>query len=414
MRVLQVNAADNEGGAAKAATRLLHGIHAQGVESALYVQRKFGHDPRVLGPRPGLDRLMGLARPTIEETLLGIRPSRRNGPFSAAYLPDRLRSQVASFAPDLVHLHWVARMMRIETLAALKLPIVWTMHDSWAFTGGCYLPLECTRYQQACGHCPVLCSTKEKDLSTWIWNRKRTAWHGLDLTVVAPSRWMAERAKASSLLGGARVEVIPNGIDIQRYQPIEKSHARELLSLPRDRKLILFGAKGALSDRNKGFHLLAEAVRDISGRGDSGVELAVFGASAPGQVPELGLKVHYLGWQGDDSSLALLYAAADVFVLPSISENLPYTVMEAMACGTPCVAFAQGGVPDLIDHRINGYLARPFQAQDLAQGVQWVLDKERHSDLSAQAREKVVREFSIETVAQKHASLYSQLLRSTR
>jgi len=415
MKILYLNGADNEGGAAKAATRLLHGVHDLGVEASLYVQRRFGNDPLVKGPGSRMAQVMGFARPSIEETIFGIPPGKVAGPFSAAFLPDGLLAQATTHAPDLIHLHWVARMIRLETLARFKVPIVWTLHDSWAFTGGCYLPGDCTRYRESCGSCPMIRSSHEYDLSRRVWNRKRKAWQGLNLTLIAPSRWMAERAQASSLFRDTRIEVIPNGIDVQRYKPFDKRVARELFSLPQDKKLILFGAKGATSDRNKGFHLLTEALRELgAGVGSDRMELIVFGSS-PSQSPDLGVKTRFLGWQQDDVSLALLYAAADVFVLPSLQENLPLTVMEAMACGTPCVAFDQGGLPDLIDHRQNGYLAAPYDATGLARGVSWLLeDEERRELLGKRAVQKTREEFALAKIGLRHLVLYRDIADSRR
>ena len=413
MKILYLNGADNEGGASKAAIRLLHGIQELGAEASLQVQRKFCDDPRVKGPESRMARAMGFARPTIEETLFGISPGKVDGPFCAAFLPDGLVQRVTGYAPDLIHLHWVARMMRLETLARFKVPILWTMHDSWAFTGGCYLPDDCTRYREGCGSCPVLRSSRENDLSRRVWNRKQKAWHGLDLTLIAPSRWMAERARASSLFRDARIEVIPNGLDVNRFKPADKQAARAILSLPRDKKLILFGAKSATSDPNKGFHLLVQALHELAGSSlhHDSIELVVFGSSRPDPAPELGFRTHYLGWFSDEVSLALLYAAADLFVFPSLQESLGYTAMEAMACGTPCLAFNQGGVPDLIGHGVNGYLARPFEPADLARGITWILDDEnRWRELSCNARKKVENDFTIGTVSKRHIDLYNSIV----
>lgn len=413
MKVLYFNGSDIEGGASRAAIRLLHGAHAQGADVRLYVQRKHGNDPLVDGPRTLLGKAFGRVRPTIEQYLFGIVPDRMTGPFCASALPDGLAPRVAGLAPDIIHLHWVARMMRLETLQRFKVPIVWTMHDSWAFTGGCYLPGECTRYRESCGKCPMLNASKEDDLSRRIWQRKQQAWQGLNMTIIAPSRWMAVCARASSLLRNTRIEVIPNGLEVDRFKPVDQGTAQDALSLPRGRKLILFGAKGAVEDRNKGFHLLVQALRELGGVGrNDAIELLVFGSPEPGTPPDTGFKTHYLGWQQDDNALALLYAAADVFVLPSLQESLGYTAMEAMACGTPCVAFNQGGVPDLIDHEQNGYLAQPFEPVDLARGIAWVLeDEERRKGLSQQARRKVELEFALERVAARHLALYRDLLK---
>jgi glycosyltransferase involved in cell wall biosynthesis len=413
MKILYLNGADIEGGAAKAAIRLLQGVHTHGVDARLYVQRKKGTDPLVTGPASLFGKVSGLARPTIEQHLLGINPRKMAGPFCAAYLPDGLARMVSDSAPEIIHLHWIARMMRLETLARFTVPLVWTMHDSWAFTGGCYLPLDCSRYCESCGECPVLNSPREHDLSRRVWMRKQKAWQGLNLTIIAPSRWMAACAKASSLFRNTRIEVIPNGIDVQSYRPFDQHAAREHFSLPKDKKLVLFGAKGATSDRNKGFHLLAEAMRELAaGPGRDIIELVIFGSAEPDRLMDLGFTAHYVGWQHDDCALALLYAAADVFVLPSIQESLGYTVMEAMACGTPCVAFSQGGVPDLIDHEQNGYLAQPFDPSDLAKGIIWVLEEneDHRKRLSKKARQKVEHEFAVEKVSERHMALYRELI----
>ncbi|MGB9082396.1 MAG: glycosyltransferase family 4 protein [Desulfuromonadaceae bacterium] len=415
MKVLFFNGSDIEGGASRAATRLLQGVRAQGSDARLYVQRKFGDDPLIDGPRSLLGKAFGFVRPTIEQHMFGISPKKVNGPFSASFLPDGLAAQVAGMAPDIIHLHWVARMMRLETLQRLGVPIVWTMHDSWAFTGGCYLPGDCTRYRESCGACPVLGSAGGlNDLSNRIWQRKRKSWQRLNMTIVAPSRWMAACARESSLFCNSRIEVIPNGLDVNRFKPVDQRTARDILSLPQDRKLILFGAKSATKDRNKGFHLLVQSLQELSSGSEhnDAIELLVFGSSEPDPPPAPGFMTHYLGWQHDDAALALLYAAADVFVLPSLQESLGYTAMEAMACGTPCVAFNQGGVPDLVDHLQNGYLAHPYEPVDLARGIAWVLENEgRRKRMSLQARQKVEQEFTVEKVAERHIALYRELSR---
>jgi glycosyltransferase involved in cell wall biosynthesis len=412
MKILMMNRTDTEGGAARGATRLLEGIRRQNADVNLYVQRRTGNSPWVISHSPIWGKTAGYVRRALESILTGLSAGKTQGLFSPAFIPDRVSAPIAVFAPDIIHLHWVARMMRLETLGRFKMPIVWTLHDSWPFTGGCFLPFDCTRYREACGRCPILGSSREDDLSHWVWQRKRTTWQNLNLTLIAPSQWMAQRARASSLFRDRRVEVIPNGLDVSRYQPTNKDRARAHFSLPADKKLLLFGAKSATRDRNKGFHLLVQSLREIAaGKFGSEIELIVFGSSQPDPPQDLGLKAHYLGWQDDETALALLYAAADVFVLPSLQENLPYAIMEAMACGTPCVTFNLGGIPELIDHKQNGYLARPFEASDLTRGLMWVLgDPERRRTLSAGARRRVMQEFELAKVAERHLSLYRELL----
>jgi glycosyltransferase involved in cell wall biosynthesis len=232
------------------------------------------------------------------------------------------------------------------------------------------------------------------------------------LTIVTPSRWLADCARKSSLFHDLRIEVIPNGLDSQRYKPVEQKLARDLLNLPQDKQLILFGAMKATSDRRKGFHLLLPALQKLSQiQGQDRIELVVFGASEPREPPDFGFKVNYLGRLNDDISLALVYAAADVFVVPSLEDNLPNTVMESLACGTPCVAFKIGGMPDMIEHGQNGYLAQPYEIEDLAKGIAWVLeDRERYGKLCDRDRQKVEQEFTLELQAHRYLSLYQELI----
>lgn len=416
MKVLLLNSADNWGGAAKAAFRLHRGLRQQGVQAKLLVQRQERAAAEgVLGPGTGprLSRLVNGLREIIDSWPVRFYPRKPLYNFTPAFLPERLAARVKGLAPEIIHLHYLAAgFSRLETLRNFKQPLVWTLHDSWAFTGGCHVPFACTRYRQQCGACPLLGSSRERDLSRWIWGRKKKAWQDLKLTVVAPSRWLADCAAASALFRHLRVEVIPNGLDLTIFKPMAKELARKQLALPQDKKLILFGAVGSTQDKNKGFHLLQPALREISAAGwRRNAELVIFGAEAPDGGDTFGLKTHYLGWFGDDAALALLYAAADLFVAPSMLENLPNTVMEAMACGTPCLAFAQGGLADLIAHEWNGYLARPYEAADLAAGLSRLLaDDEGRRQMAARARQHVEEKFELAGVARQYAALYHELL----
>jgi len=406
---MYLNRSDAEGGAARAATNLLNSITREGISANLHVQRKSSSHPAVSGLPEFPGKALGSARRILETIFSGQCLAKNKGLFSPALLPDRLRGVISRSKADLVHLHWTARMMRLETLAQTMRPIVWTLHDSWPFTGGCFLPGACERYRDACGMCPVLSSHREDDLSRRTWQRKHEAWRNLNLTLIAPSHWMGERARSSALFQNRRVEIIPNGIDISRFTPVDPKTARHQFGLPQGKRLILFGAKSAVRDRNKGFHLLLKALQAAE---VNDMELVVIGAG-PGDRPSgLAVNSHFLGWQTDDSQLAQLYSAVDAFALPSLQENLPYTVMEAMACGTPCVAFCQGGVPDLIDHRNNGYLARAFDPKDFGHGLRYILtDPAQRREMGALARHKIVTEFAIDRVATRHFQLYRNLLK---
>lgn len=379
----------------------------------MVVQEKLSNNCNVVGRGTNLSRGIAHLRPTLDSLPLLFYPDREKTTFSPAILPDRLSSMAQALNPDLINLHWIgAGFIRLESLTNFRKQLVWTLHDSWAFTGGCHIPFNCTRYRQMCGTCPALGSRRDNDLSRKIWRRKQKAWKSVNLTVVTPSRWLAECAKASSLFHNIRVEVIPNGLDLQHYRPLDKKVARESLLLPKDKKLIAFGAMNGINDKNKGFHLLHSALHSMCDNDSvDNVELIVFGKAEPERDLGLDLKINYIGQLDDDEKLALVYSAADVFVVPSIQENLPNTIMEALACGTPVVAFNEGGIPDLIEDRLNGYLAKPFETEALAQGIEWVLENdERALTLGKAAREKAVKEYSIDLQAERYIKLYEDIL----
>jgi glycosyltransferase involved in cell wall biosynthesis len=417
MKVLLINSSDLEGGAARAAYRLHQGLQTIGVSSEMLVQTKLSRDKTVLGPRTRLEQGIAKARLTFDALPLKLYTQRDRAAFSMQWLMETVPAQLATIAPDLVNLHWINdAYVQIESLAKLNRPIVWTLHDMWAFTGGCHYSFACDRYQTACGNCPHLHSQYQWDLSHWNWQRKARAWKHTPITIVALCQWMAASARSSSLFKHSRIETIPNGLNTQLYRPIHRQTARELLHLPLDKQLVLFGAVSATDDPRKGFQLLQPALQSLCGAGwRDRLELVVFGATQPADPPEFGTRVHYLGSFSDDLSLALVYSAADVFVLPSTQENLANTVMEAIACGTPCVTFKIGGLPDMVEHQMNGYLAQPYDVEDLAQGIAWVLqDRDRYQNLSQRARQKAEQEFTQELQARRYQALFAELLDNAR
>jgi glycosyltransferase involved in cell wall biosynthesis len=412
MKPLILSTADINGGAARAAYRLHQGLQSIDVSSQMLVQTKTSDDVTVISPRSKIDKGIAKLRLTLDRLpLLAYKKSEREI-YSLQWLPERVAAKVAQIDPDVINLHWVCHgFLNIETLTKFTQPIVWTLHDMWAFTGGCHYNQECDRYIDSYGACPQLSSSSNHDLSHWVWQRKAKAWKNINLTIVTPSKWLAKCVSSSSLFKDLRIEVIPNGLDTDRYKPMNRQLARQLLGLPEDKLLVLFGAMNATSDPRKGFHLLQQALLSLSkSEWKEQLSLVVMGASQPSSQLDFGFKTHYLGKLSDDISLALIYAAADVFVAPSIQDNLPNTVMEALSCGTPCVAFNIGGMPDMIEHQRNGYLAQAYKTEDLAQGIAWVLvNLERHSKLCKIAREKAECEFTSAIQAQRYTSIFTEI-----
>ena len=413
MKILIVSTYDIAGGAARAAYRLHQGLENTGNSSQMLVQENFSGYPNIISPKTNWEKGLAKFGHTLDTIPTKFYPQRKKSEFSTQWNIDFIEKKIAQLKPDIINLHWINEShVKIETLAKLNLPIVWTLHDMWAFTGGCHYDQNCQKYTDSCGACPQLGSSNNFDLSHRIWKRKSKAWKNINLTIVTPSNWLADCAKSSSLFKDLPIHVIPNSVDINRYKPLDRQIIRNILGLPQDKQLILFGAINATSTPRKGFHLLQSAIQNLGKSGWSKkADLMVIGAAKSDNQNDFGLNTHYLGKLNDDISIAQIYAAADVFVAPSTQDNLPNTVMEALACGTPCVAFKIGGMPDMIEHQQNGYLAQPFEVEDLTQGIAWVLDnKEKYQSLCARAHKKAKQEFTQELQALHYSDLYTKIL----
>jgi glycosyltransferase involved in cell wall biosynthesis len=408
MKTLILSTADIDGGAARAAYRLHQGLKALGEPSQMLVRVKLSNDRSVVAEQSLLTKLgpMLNTRPILRY------PNRKKKLFSSNVFPDALAKKVAAINPDVVNLHWIGNgFLQIETLKRFNCPIVWTLQDMWPLTGGCHYSEDCDRYTQTCGCCPQLGSTVEQDLTRTIWKRKQKAWQGINLTIVTPSQWMADCVKASSLLRQRRVEVVPFCLDTDTYKPTPKVIARDILGLPQDKQLILFGALGATIDPRKGFDRLVAALSQLAQQGlGNNAEVIVFGSNTPDNPPDFGFKAHYLGSFADDLSLSIVYSAADVMIVPSIQESFGQTASEALACATPVVAFAATGLKDIVAHQQCGYLAQPYESEDLARGIAWVLeDGDRHLKLCEAARTRAVEQFALKLQARAYQALFQEL-----
>lgn len=410
MNILHISFSDIEGGAARAAYRLHRALLADSIDSQMLVQRRSSDDFTVITSATTIQKGLGKLRPILDGLPVRGYQHRTKALFSPAWLPfsDTVR-RINELNPDVVHLHWVAGgMLRIEDLVRIKAPVVWSMHDMWPFTGGCHYDDYCGAFKQQCGKCKVLRSEKERDLSRRIYNHKKAAVRQKqDITLVGLSRWLANEAASSSLFSEDKVVNLPNPIDTTAFAPCDKGVARTLLNLPKNKKLILFGAMSATSDPRKGYKELCNALNTLQG---TDTELVVFGADRPEKELDFPQIAHYLGRLHDDISLRVIYSAADVMVVPSIQEAFGQTASEAMACGTPVVAFGTTGLLDIVDHKQNGYLAQPFSTSDLAQGIDWVINHNDYDQLTFNARQKVLEYFDSKVVAPKYIELYRSVL----
>jgi glycosyltransferase involved in cell wall biosynthesis len=405
MRILFVNAVGNRGGAAKAARRIARAVQTLGHTV------HFLTIPQGIVPIGDLDRKQSIAaggnvafRRVAERlpALLG-NFSLRTAEYSAARPWLDQSSSIPNALFDVVNLHWVNYgQISPEGVAALKVPTVWSLHDMWAFTGGCHHSLDCERYTSNCGFCPILRSQKASDSSRGLWDRKRRAWEHARFRIVTPSTWLANRSRRSSLFRHVPTSVIPNPLDLTVFAPGDKTAARQRLGLPNDGPIVLFAAQRPFANRGKGYHLLSQSMRILSA--ERRYHLAVLGHPA---ATDEAFPVHHLGYRTRDEEIADAYRSADVFVLPSLYENLPNTIAEALACGVPAVAFAVGGIPDMIVPGQTGFLARPYDVSELADGIRSCVQAPA-GELGSKARQKAVEMFDPKAVAQAYVQEFKQ------
>ncbi|MBE9170089.1 glycosyltransferase family 4 protein [Pleurocapsales cyanobacterium LEGE 06147] len=413
MKILHLNRADINEGAARGVYWLNRALLAAGVESTMLVQKKLSHDFSVLGPETIFQKAINTLYSELDGIPLFFYKNRKSSLFSPAWITSPIQGRIKQINPDIINLHWICKgLLKPESLAKLNKPIVWTLRDMWGFTGGCHYSENCLKYREECGACPQLGSKRKNDLSKQLWLRKQKAWQELNLIIVTLSNWLADCAKQSSLFQNKRIEVIHNGIDELKFKPIPKSVARDILNLPQNKKIILFGAIDATKDERKGFQYLVSAVQKLSHCGlKENTELLIFGSSKPKESPNLGIKANYMGRLYDDPAIAITYVSADVTVIPSLQEAFGKTALESLACGTPVVSFDSTGLKDIVEHEKNGYRAKLYSSDDLARGIAWVLQNEhRWQILSQRARAKVVNEFTIKAQAAKYLDIYQEIL----
>ena len=413
MKVLHLNASDSFGGAAKACFRLHEGLRANGVDSNLLVQTKSNNHENVHGPGTNFRKIYSLFQPYLDRLPLGWYGKSVKTQFHVGWLPDGLKNRINALNPDVLHLHWVCDgFLNINTLRKIDVPIVWTLHDMWPYTGGCHHSGDCDAYTSACGKCPQLDSASKHDLSWWVWQKKSSIVGEKISAIVSPSTWMGNCAKESSIFRQLPVHTVPNGLDLSLFKPIDKKVARRILNLPEHQKLILFGSIRSLQNKRKGIDHLLDALGKIEKKhSGTGRGLILFGDSGRQDFSDIRLPVFSFGYLSDDISLVLLYSAADVFVLPTMEDNLPNTIMEALACGTPCISFDVGGVSDMISHGQNGYLAKPFDIDDLANVIDSILsDEHRNAQMSANAAAIANEKYDIRKIAAMHEELYASII----
>jgi len=419
MKILHLSTYDTKGGAAKGCYNLFKELKTYSdLDIKLLVQNKYSSDNDILGPQNDIQDYFNTARPFIDRAFVKIlNPKTPKGTyFHPAILPNKLiLKTIKEFEPDILHLHWVAGgFFDYKILKKINIPVIWTLRDMWPFTGGCHYSSDCQKYTEYCHCCPTLNSTFKYDASYFSFIKKQKAYANSKIIPVGISNWISDCARKSSLLKDKPVYVIHNCIDTDIFKPFNKTFSREVFSLPENKKLLLFGAIKSLEDTRKGFQYLKLALDEIANSEmKDEIELVVFGDNQQSDECKYPFRVHYTGYINDEKTLSLLYSAVDAMITPSTQEAFGKTAAEALACGVPVVAFKETALDEIIDHKINGYLANYLNYKDLAKGITWILDN-KDEQISIEARNKAINHFSLRVSAKKYYDLYLNVLNTGR
>jgi glycosyltransferase involved in cell wall biosynthesis len=420
MKILHLNLSDSGGGAFRAAYRIHKGLCSENVDSKMLVLYKKTNDNSVFEAYETYGKFSKIKQFNLVtnvvnrikklhlKLMLAKYPHKGEIPyflFGKSQIGDTLQKTEA----DILHIHWINSFVNFNEKHLKKKPIVWTLHDCNPFTGLCHYFVDCEKYKTQCGYCPILNSNNSKDISTNYFLKKQKRYNRLNLHIVCPSTWMAEKVQESVLLGNFKVSVIQHGLNTSVFSPIEKHYAKAALKINSYKKVVLYGATNPKLNKLKGYHFLYEALIRLKEKYDKNkIQIMIFGETE--REPTTYFETIYLGHINDDRFLSVIYSSADVMVVPSIQEAFGQTASEALACGTPVTAFATSGLMDIVDHKKNGYLAKPFESDDLANGISWCLENNNDGQLSINAREKVLNNFTMDIMTAKYMSLYKSML----
>ena len=413
MRVLIVNTSEKTGGAAIAAHRLMEALNNNGVKAKMLVRDKESTKLTVVA-LPSSWKLQWHF--LWERFCIWLRLHlRRKHLFDIdiANTGTDITKLREFQEADVIHLHWINQGMLslkdIRKILTSGKQVVWTMHDMWPATAICHLTFDCRNFETHCGQCRLLPGGgSTNDLAAKVWKKKQQMLEGQQITFVACSQWLAGEVRKSALLKGQKIMSIPNPIDTRLYRPFDKQKARQELGLPADKHLILFVSQRA-TNPYKGMQYLTEACHLLAQQHPAMKEntgVVILGGHAEDVTAQLPFESYPLGYVNNKQCIVTVYNAVDVFVLPSLSENLPNTIMEAMACGVPSIGFQIGGIPEEIDHLKNGYVATYRDAADLAKGIYWALYEANTEEIHKACLTKVLHNYSQQSVAQRYIEIY--------
>ena len=407
MKILHIVAGNLDNGAARGAYWLHKALLREGVESRIFTNSAmtFSDDSVTSTVNSDIDRVISVVRSRLDRMPFSFYKRGIKG-FSSGMVGTDFTDSEEYEDADIIHLHWInGGFVNLSDLKKVDKPIVWTLRDMWPFTGGCHYSMECDRFRDGCGRCPRLGSEREYDISRFILSRKMKVLPK-SIYPVGISRWISRQAEESSLFRNFDISTIENAIDTDLFFPIDKRIARSVLGIDSDKKILLTGAK-SIDAFYKGFDLFIEALRYLP---KERYLLCFFGELDKSVVDKTGFEYMDFGYLHDSISLRLAYSCADIFVAPSRMEAFGKTIAESMACGTPVVCFDATGPADIVRHEKDGYLAKPFAPDSLAEGIEWIAMSDRADEIGLSASKRAGEHYSGERAAREYISLYDRIM----
>lgn len=410
LKISMFSTFDN-GGAGNAAFRLNYALNQVGEDSTLYVKHKTTNEFKVSEITLTEVNNSLLDKVVYENFVNNIYEG--NTICSAMYSSIGFSYLDLIKNTDIVNFHWVSMFVSLESIVRIhqrNIPIVWTLHDQNPMTGACHYTHGCSKYLIDCSQCPQLVKN-EYDISKHLLDTK-IKYLPKEIVIVSPSKWLANCARESQVFQKNRIEVIPNSVDCSAYRPFEKNEAKKRLNIFEHTRTILFGAQD-LKERRKGFSELISIIKKMkqlpnisSLLKENQLHIITFGHPSP-LLEELDIPYTSIGYTEENEKLRIAYSAADVVALPSLEDNLPNIMLESLACGTPIVAFDNGGMSDVIHQGKNGFLVSLDDLPNFANRLKDVLWGD---SMSEYCRHHALQEYNLNTQGQRYKDLFEDVV----
>ena len=408
MKILHVGYSDTKGGANIAMMRLHHSLIKQKIDSKVLVVEKLSNDPNVLGPSRSLELIINDLKQILVRQKKYFFKNNEIYSHSVNFFKSSILKKINEINPDVVNLHWVNNeLLSIEQIGKIKKPIVWTFLDMWPMCGGEHYT-NTSFYKEGYAKNNDNKNKSLFDLNSYLWKKKMNYWNNKSIYVVCISEWLKKKAQESQLFKDSKIYKINCDIDPDIWKPVDKKTARQILNLPKDKKLFLFVSTNGVNDLRKGFKFIDNSLKKILEQRND-FELIVVGKNKGIENKPYKFKIIDNISGQNTNELRLLYSACDILLAPSLMEAFGQVASEASSCGTPTVAFNDTGLSDIINHKKNGYLSKYLDQDDFTKGVEWLLSNIENENIVSNCLEIFNEKFSNLTISKKYIEIYKSI-----